>query len=172
VTAEGSDADRAAEPSDAAEQDLAARSLDEDDAEDGDDEDEAADSVDDRAYAARLGDVLRRRSVPELRAFLVAQASRYGDARQVDAIRAQSDAEIEMLLHRMTLARADLRRLHPESARWLAARGLPGGPPGPSRGQRSGRRRPGGQPPSGPPGQPPRRGGRPPGGPPRRPPAR
>ena len=74
----------------------------------------------DRAYTAQLGDVLRQRDVGKLRAFLEAQAGRYGDERQVEAIRAQSDAEIEMLLHRMTLARADLSKLHAESRRWLA----------------------------------------------------
>jgi hypothetical protein len=94
---------------------------------------------DDRAYGAQLGDVLRQRSVPALRAFLEAQASRYGDERQVDAIRAQSDVAIEALLHRMTLARADLTDLHPESERWLAAQAGPGAqrPTGaPERGQR------------------------------------
>jgi hypothetical protein len=78
-------------------------------------------SADDRAYVARLGDVLRQRSVPALRAFLEAQAGRYGDERQVEAIRAQSDDELERLLHRMTLARPDLAQLHAESRRWLAA---------------------------------------------------
>jgi hypothetical protein len=75
----------------------------------------------DRSYVAQLGDVLRQRDVTALRAFLEAQAGRYGDERQVAAIRAQSDAELETLLHRMTLARADLASLHAESRRWLAA---------------------------------------------------
>lgn len=74
---------------------------------------------DDRAYGAQLGDVLRQRNVASLRAFLEAQAGKYGDERQVEAIRAQSDAELEMILHRMTLARADLAELHAESERWL-----------------------------------------------------
>jgi hypothetical protein len=75
----------------------------------------------DRDYSAQLGEVLRQRSVTALRAFLEEQAGRYGDERQVAAIRAQSDAELEQLLHRMTLARADLKRFHAESERWLAA---------------------------------------------------
>jgi hypothetical protein len=79
-------------------------------------------TADDRAYVAQLGDVLRTRDVAALRAFLEAQAGRYGDTRQVEAIRAQSDAELEALLHRMTLARPDLARLHAESRRWLANR--------------------------------------------------
>jgi hypothetical protein len=85
-------------------------------------------SPDDRAYGTQLGDVLRKRSVPALRAFLEAQAGKYGGERQVEAIRAQSDAEIELILHRMTLARADLVELHAESERWLAGQGSPGGP--------------------------------------------
>ena len=73
----------------------------------------------DRTYAAQLGQVLRQRNISALRTFLEAQAGRYGDESQVDAIRAQSDAEIETLLHRMTLARPDLAGLHAESERWL-----------------------------------------------------
>jgi hypothetical protein len=83
-------------------------------------------TADERAYGAQLGDVLRQRSVPALRAFLEAQAGRYGDERQVQAIRLQSDAELEVLLHRMTLARADLKELHAASERWLATQA--GGP--------------------------------------------
>ena len=100
-------------------------------------------TADERAYAAQLADVLRQRSIVALRAFLEAQAGRYGDERQVETIRAQSDAELEILLHRMTLARADLRDLHPGSERWLAGQTSqagqaprpPSGPP-----NRSGRR--------------------------------
>ena len=77
-------------------------------------------TADDRAYAAQLGEVLRQRDVAALRAFLEAQAGRYGDQRQVDAIRAQSDAELEALLHRMIVSRPDLSALHAESRRWLA----------------------------------------------------
>jgi hypothetical protein len=78
-------------------------------------------TTDDRAYVAQLGDVLRQRDVARLRAFLEAQAGRYGDERQVEAIRAQSDSEVEALLHRMIIARPDLAKLHAESRRWLAA---------------------------------------------------
>jgi hypothetical protein len=92
-------------------------------------------SADDRAYAERLGDVLRQGNVGALRVFLEAQAGRYGDERQVDAIRAQSDAEIEVLLHRMTLARADLKDLHAASERWLAAQSGGAGAPGPAPGR-------------------------------------
>lgn len=101
-------------------------------------------SADDRAYADRLGDVLRQRSVGALRSFLEAEAGRYGDERQVEAIRAQSDAEIEVLLHRMTLVRADLTDLHAASQRWLAAQSGGSGPSGagPSRARRG----PNGQP--------------------------
>jgi hypothetical protein len=99
-------------------------------------------TADDRSYGAELGAVLRQRDVPALRAFLEAQAGRYGDERQVEAIRAQTDAELEALLHRMTVARPDLGDLHAESERWLTSQGAgpTAPPPGPSR-SRS-RRRP------------------------------
>jgi hypothetical protein len=93
-------------------------------------------TADDRSYGAQLGAVLRQRDVPALRAFLEAQAGRYGDERQVEAIRAQTDAELEVLLHRMIVARPDLGDLHAESERWLAAQGGAGQmapPPGPTR---------------------------------------
>ena len=100
-------------------------------------------TADDRAYAVQLGDVLRQRDVPALRAFLEAQAGRYGGESQVEAIRAQSDAEIEVLLHRMTLARDDLKDLHAESGLWLATR-LGGAPPPPDGPRRPGPRQGGG----------------------------
>ena len=75
---------------------------------------------DDRSYVQQLGEVLRQRDVAALRVFLEGQAGRYGDQSQVDAIRAQSDAEIEALLHRMIVSRPDLSALHAESRRWLA----------------------------------------------------
>jgi hypothetical protein len=86
-------------------------------------------TADDRSYVAQLGEVLRQRDVGALRAFLEAQAGRYGDERQVDAIRAQSDAELETLLHRMIVSRPDLAQLHAESQRWLARQARPGRPP-------------------------------------------
>ena len=115
-------------------------------------------TADDRSYVAQLGDVLRGRDVTALRAFLEGQASRYGDEHQVEAIRAQSDAEIEALLHRMIVSRPDLADLHAASQRWLA---------GQSRADR-----PAGQPASGAPSRPPSRGPRGPGGTRRRPPDR
>jgi hypothetical protein len=107
-------------------------------------------TADDRSYFAHLVDVLRRRDVAALRAFLEAQAGRYGDEGQVEAIRAQSDAEIEALLHRMIVSRPDLSELHAESQRWLAGQGRPdrpAGPPGsgPSASSRPPSRRPRGQ---------------------------
>jgi hypothetical protein len=74
--------------------------------------------------------------VAALRAFLEAQAARYGDERQVEAIRAQTDAELEVLRHRMIVARPDLGDLHAESERWLASQSGAGAsvsPPGPAR---------------------------------------
>jgi hypothetical protein len=93
-------------------------------------------TADDRSYGDQLGAVLRQRDVTALRAFLEAQAGRYGDERQVEAIRAQTDAELEGLLYRMIVARHDLGDLHAESERWLAAQGGAGPtapPPGPAR---------------------------------------
>ena len=101
--------------------------------------------ADDQEYARRLGQVLRQRDVAALRAFLEEQAGRYGDERQVEAIRAQSDAELEAILHRMILARPDLADLHAESQRRL---GGSGGSPGADR--RSRRRLGGQRPPNGP----------------------
>ena len=97
----------------------------------------------DRDYVKQLGDVLRRRDPGALRAFLIEQAARYGDDRQVAAIEQQGDEELTTLLHRMILARGDLADLHPASQRGLAENGAlppdaPGGghrrrPPGPGR---------------------------------------
>ncbi len=79
----------------------------------------------DRDYVGRLGAVLRRRDPKALREFLVEQAGRFGDERQVQELRGRSVAELELLLHRMIVARADLADLHSESERWLAAHGEP-----------------------------------------------
>jgi len=86
----------------------------------------------DRDYVRELGTVLRRRDPKALRTFLIEQARRFGDDDQVTQIAQQSDAEIEVLMHRMTLARADLASFHGESRAWLARRGphTPSGGPG------------------------------------------
>ena len=73
----------------------------------------------DDGYQIRLGEVLKEGDVARLRSFLEASARRFGDARQVAEIREKSEAELEMMLHRMILARVDLADLHPESRRWL-----------------------------------------------------
>lgn len=83
----------------------------------------------DPEYGARLDAALRVGTVQALREFLESQAARYGDERQVQAIRDQSDAELTMVRHRMILARPALTELHAESERWLASRG--GDPPQP-----------------------------------------
>ena len=74
----------------------------------------------DRGYAQRLGEILRQRDPGRLREFLVEQASRFGDERQVEDIRIKSRAELETLMHRMIVARPDLSDLHPKSRQWLA----------------------------------------------------
>jgi hypothetical protein len=98
----------------------------------------AAVTAGDQEYVRRLGLVLRQRDVAALRAFLQQQAERYGDERQVAAIREQSDADMEMILHRMILSRPDLADLHAESERQIGGgapsggerRGPPGRQPG------------------------------------------
>ncbi|HEY8477045.1 MAG TPA: hypothetical protein VIN09_09305 [Chloroflexota bacterium] len=77
----------------------------------------------DAEYVKQLGAVLRQRDVVALRTFLLASARRFGDERQVAEIEAKSDAELEETMHRMILARPDLKDLHAASRRWLAQRG-------------------------------------------------
>ncbi len=75
-------------------------------------------------YPAQLGAVLRRRDPRALRAFLLQAAERFGDARQVADVAAKSDEEMTELLHRMIVARPDLRDLHRASREWLFRHGL------------------------------------------------
>ena len=96
-------------------------------------------SAGDRDYVSRLGQVLRQRDPAALREFLAEQAGRFGDERQVADIRTKDEAEMELLLHRMIVARPDLADLHAESQRWLADRGA-GAAPRPG-GQRAGHAR-------------------------------
>ena len=87
--------------------------------------DESTSEPGDLSYQDRLGATLKRRDPTALRAFLLEQASAFGDEQQVQAISGQSDADIEMLMHRMILARADLASLHAASR---AALGTDAGP--------------------------------------------
>jgi hypothetical protein len=59
-----------------------------------------------------------------LRAFLVESAQKFGDARQVADVQAKSEEEMEELLHRMIVARPDLKDLHRASREWLFRHGL------------------------------------------------
>jgi hypothetical protein len=76
------------------------------------------------SYAAQLGAVLRRRDPLVLRDFLVQSAARFGDQRQVQDVQSKSPDELEELLHRMIVARPDLRDLHRASRAWLFERGI------------------------------------------------
>ena len=76
------------------------------------------------SYGTQLGNVLRRRDISVLRAFLIQSAARFGDARQVDEVQAKSDQEVEELLHRMIVARPDLQDLHRASREWLFRHGI------------------------------------------------
>jgi hypothetical protein len=75
------------------------------------------------SYAHQLGEVLRRRDPIALQLFLIQNARRYGDQRQVAEVEGQSHAELEELMHRMIIARADLKDLHRASRQWLFSRG-------------------------------------------------
>ena len=76
------------------------------------------------SYVAQLGSVLRQRDPAALRAFLVRSAERFGDTRQVAEVRAKSPDEMEELLHRMVVARPDLKDLHRASREWLFRHGI------------------------------------------------
>jgi hypothetical protein len=77
--------------------------------------DESGPMPGDRNYQERLGATLRLQDKDALRAFLIEQARTFGGERQVEAVSNQSDAELELLMHRMILARPDLADLHPAS---------------------------------------------------------
>ena len=76
------------------------------------------------SYPAQLGAVLRQRNPEALRRFLVESASRFGDSRQVADVTDKSADEMEELLHRMIVARADLSDLHRASREWLFRAGI------------------------------------------------
>ena len=76
------------------------------------------------SYASQLGSVLRKRDPQALREFLVQSAQRFGDARQVSDVEGKSDEEMEELLHRMIIARGDLKDLHRSSREWLFRHGI------------------------------------------------
>ena len=76
------------------------------------------------SYIAQLGSVLRRRDAVVLREFLVRSAERFGDSRQVADVQAKSPDEMEELLHRMIVARPDLKDLHRASREWLFRHGI------------------------------------------------
>jgi hypothetical protein len=76
------------------------------------------------SYVAQLGSVLRQRDGLALQAFLVRSAERFGDFRQVAEVQAKSPEEMEELLHRMIVARPDLKDLHRASREWLFRHGI------------------------------------------------
>jgi hypothetical protein len=76
------------------------------------------------SYPAQLAAVLRQRNPLRLRAFLLESAARFGDQRQVDNVQSKSDQDMEELLHRMIVARADLQDLHRASREWLFRHGI------------------------------------------------
>jgi hypothetical protein len=76
------------------------------------------------SYVVQLGALLRQRDAVALRAFLMRSAERFGDLKQVADIQAKSAEEMEELLHRMILARPDLKELHRASREWLFRHGI------------------------------------------------
>jgi len=76
------------------------------------------------SYVAQLGNVLRRRDVVALRAFLLQSAARFGDTKQVVDVQEKTEDELEELLHRMIVARPDLKDLHRASREWLFRHGI------------------------------------------------
>ena len=62
------------------------------------------------SYGEQLAEVLRRRDPQQLRRFLVENARKFGDARQVAEIEGKSAQEMEELLQHMIRARADVQR--------------------------------------------------------------
>jgi hypothetical protein len=76
------------------------------------------------SYAAQLGSVLRQRDPAALREFLMRSAERFGDAAQVAEVRRKPEADMQELLHRMIVARPDLKDLHRASREWLFRHGV------------------------------------------------
>ena len=76
------------------------------------------------SYATQLGAVLRRGDPEALRTFLIENARRFGDEHQVADVDSKSYEEMRELLHRMTLARPDLKDLHRQSRAWLEQHGV------------------------------------------------
>jgi hypothetical protein len=75
------------------------------------------------SYPEELAATLRRHDPTALQVFLIKSARRFGDQRQVAEVEAKSGDELEELMHRMILARADLKDLHRGSREWLFRRG-------------------------------------------------
>jgi hypothetical protein len=76
-----------------------------------------------QSYVTQLGAVLRRRDPQRLRQFLLDSARRFGDDKQVADVEGKTPGELEELLHRMILARPDLKDLHPASRAWMFRHG-------------------------------------------------
>ena len=75
------------------------------------------------SYVEQLAATLRRRDPAALQLFLVQNARRFGDQRQVAEVEGKSREELEELMHRMILARSDLKDLHRASREWLFKHG-------------------------------------------------
>ena len=76
------------------------------------------------SYPAQLGAVLRKRDPAALQSFLISSARRFGDVRQVEEVASKTSHELEELMHRMIVARPDLKDLHRASREWLFRNGI------------------------------------------------
>ena len=81
------------------------------------------------SYREQLGSVLYRRDPAALQRFLIESAERFGDERQVAEVRHRTLDQVEELMHRMILARPDLKELHRDSRDWLSRHGINSLPP-------------------------------------------
>jgi hypothetical protein len=100
------------------------------------------------SYPVELGRALRAGDAEQLRAFLIQNARSFGNQDQAEELAAQSRDQIEALMHRMTLARADLGELH-EASRAALGEGKSGRHAGPTSEVHSRRRGPQSPPDSG-----------------------
>lgn len=73
---------------------------------------------------SQLGAVLQRRDPRALQRFLADRARTFGNQAQVDDVEGKSPTEMEELLHRMIVARPDLKQLHSASRAWLFQHGI------------------------------------------------
>ncbi|MDO8683130.1 MAG: hypothetical protein Q7N50_06580 [Armatimonadota bacterium] len=78
----------------------------------------------DASYVQQMGRVLRKRDVAALRDFLIQAAMERNDPSEAEEIKGIPEADLEVRMHKMIMARKDLHDLHEESRKWLIAHGF------------------------------------------------